>query len=177
MGNKQWSSKEMGILKYALERNQQENLYAVARELNKTKLKNRTVRGIYSKLKELVSEAEFKDKIIEIDGITYEVEIISGYVHITLPDLGKVPLHIYLWEDKYGKVPNGFDVHHRNSNRLDNRLTNLVIIDSAEHKLLHSKTGHLPETSLMFYYLQSKNLWNEYLEYRNKNKGVVLNAE
>jgi hypothetical protein len=176
MGNKFWASKEISILKYALERSQQENLYALARELNKTKLKNRTVRGIYSKLKELISKTEFTDETIEIDGVEYIAEIVSGYVHIALPDLRKVPLHIYLWEQEYGKVPSGFDIHHRNGNRLDNRLTNLVIIDSSEHKKLHSKSGHLPETSMMFYFLQSKGMWDDYIAFREQNKEVVLNA-
>lgn len=49
----------------------------------------------------------------------------------------------YLHRDVYaaanGPIPEGAHVHHRNGNRLDNRLANLELLDAAEHGVEHAK--------------------------------------
>lgn len=49
------------------------------------------------------------------------------------------PVHIAVWEAFNGPVPNGYDVHHINNNRTDNRLENLQLLTKEEHQKLHGK--------------------------------------
>ena len=47
-------------------------------------------------------------------------------------------LHRYLWEREYGKIPEGYEIHHKDKNPLNNDLNNLELLSSTEHKKLHS---------------------------------------
>src|SRR6516225_3122763 len=46
--------------------------------------------------------------------------------------------HIEVWERHNGPVPDGYQIHHRNENKLDNRIENLAALTPTEHKRLHS---------------------------------------
>jgi hypothetical protein len=46
--------------------------------------------------------------------------------------------HVLVWEAHYGPVPPGMEVHHRNENKLDNRIENLVVLTRLSHKRIHS---------------------------------------
>lgn len=43
------------------------------------------------------------------------------------------PVKDIIWEEKHGRIPRGFFVVHRNRNRQDFRLRNLVLVDRAEN--------------------------------------------
>jgi hypothetical protein len=47
----------------------------------------------------------------------------------------------YLWENKYGPVPAGFEVHHKNEKVNDDRLSNLELISANKHRVLHAYKG------------------------------------
>lgn len=46
--------------------------------------------------------------------------------------------HVVYWKT-YGRVPkNGEMIHHKNHNRHDNKISNLVLMTPSEHRLTHS---------------------------------------
>jgi len=48
--------------------------------------------------------------------------------------------HRLIWEEAHGPIPAGFQIHHINHDRADNRLENLECVDTVTHKRLH--VGH-----------------------------------
>lgn len=71
----------------------------------------------------------------------------DGYVRKVDPVLKKRMLeHVAVWIRAFGPVPLGYEIHHKNGIRSDNRLENLEILTPLEHGRLHSgctklKTG------------------------------------
>jgi hypothetical protein len=161
-----WSTREIGHLKMILERYQSHSIYDMAKLAHQT-IKKRSVNGIGHKLRELVTEQEFKEDRLEINGVVYPAEVISGYVIITLPDGTKTPAHIFVWEQEFGEVPEGYHIHHRNGLRSDNRLCNLGSMIADDHLRMHL-SGKPPETFALFCFLQERGLWKDYLTYRGR---------
>ena len=46
-------------------------------------------------------------------------------------------LHVYVWEYYNGKIPKGYHVHHKDFDKNNNELENLVLLTSQEHLKLH----------------------------------------
>lgn len=65
----------------------------------------------------------------------------SGYYWITSSkegNKGKL-LHRLIWEYYYGKsVPEGYDIHHLNLDKFDNRIQNLQCVEHGLHIKFHS---------------------------------------
>lgn len=63
----------------------------------------------------------------------------EGYKMIHVPESGRLVYeHRYVIEKSIGRnLESSEQVHHRNGNKLDNRLENLVIITRADHNTLH----------------------------------------
>lgn len=49
----------------------------------------------------------------------------------------RVREHRHVWEQANGPVPEGFELHHINFDRKDNRLENLQMLTPTEHRRLH----------------------------------------
>ena len=52
------------------------------------------------------------------------------------------PEHDLIYEATYGPLPGGWVVHHKNGDRLDNRLENLQGMTRADHNRVHRKQPH-----------------------------------
>lgn len=48
-------------------------------------------------------------------------------------------LHRYLWEKAHGEIPEGYEIHHKDHNPLNNELDNLELIESEAHKAYHHR--------------------------------------
>lgn len=71
------------------------------------------------------------------------VSIYSGYYHITSKkegNYGKL-FHRLIFEDFYGfKIPEGYVIHHKNGNKLDNCILNLQMMRHSDH-ISHHMSG------------------------------------
>ena len=60
----------------------------------------------------------------------------TGYYSLTTGARGL--MHRYVWEKERGKIPEGWDIHHINEDRSDNRIENLECLPKPEHTRLYS---------------------------------------
>lgn len=73
--------------------------------------------------------------------------IIQGYECIKLKGHplasknGVVFVHRKVWFEHNGEIPKGFVIHHKNGNKLDNRIENLEMCSRSEHMKEHYKEG------------------------------------
>ena len=58
----------------------------------------------------------------------------GGYYYV-----GNKPFHRLLFESVYGSIPDGYIVHHKNGNRLDNCILNLQLMRTNDHNKLHHR--------------------------------------
>lgn len=75
-------------------------------------------------------------------GYTYGNDIGDGYFKVVLTKNSKKThktVHRLVWEVFVGPIPEGYDIHHKNHIRNDNRLENLCLIENRLHYKLHSK--------------------------------------
>lgn len=47
------------------------------------------------------------------------------------------PLHRFVYENEYGEIPIGYEIHHKDGNKQNNNIENLVAIPREEHEAIH----------------------------------------
>lgn len=65
----------------------------------------------------------------------------SGYIRLRIGNskTGYLILeHRKVWEDKYGKVPEGLEIYHVNGDKQDNAIENLLLVDRLTHRRIHA---------------------------------------
>lgn len=50
---------------------------------------------------------------------------------------GYAPEHRYIYEERYGQIPQGKVIHHQNGEKWDNRSSNLEMMNKNEHDAHH----------------------------------------
>lgn len=66
----------------------------------------------------------------------------NGYYRITSRKEGNhgIDLHKVIWESFYGiPVPKGYNIHHLNGNKTDNRIQNLQCVEAILHTKYHNR--------------------------------------
>lgn len=57
----------------------------------------------------------------------------------------KVQFHRVIWTAVNGAIPEGYDIHHKDSNPLNNSISNLEMIDTFSHLSMHHKGKKIPK--------------------------------
>ena len=60
----------------------------------------------------------------------------TGYYSLSLGD--RKLMHRYVYEKEVGPIPEGYDIHHINEDKSDNRIENLECLSKADHTRLYS---------------------------------------
>lgn len=78
--------------------------------------------------------------MIIVDGIKFYSSG-NGYLKNTEKGLW---LHRYIWEKYNGPIPEGYVIHHKDHNKLNNDISNLEMISDREHRLEHPYSANKP---------------------------------
>lgn len=88
----------------------------------------------------------FKKRLLHLRGINFRPTQVydgkkfslrcSGYYSLTKDD--RCLMHRYVWENEKGKIPEGWDIHHINNDKADNRISNLECLSKSEHTKKYS---------------------------------------
>lgn len=70
-----------------------------------------------------------------LDGIKFTLRN-NGYYAATTGN--RVQMHRYVWEKHNEKIPEGYDIHHKDHNRGNNDISNLELYSKSEHARLFS---------------------------------------
>lgn len=64
----------------------------------------------------------------------------TGYYAATSGD--RELLHRNVWKDERGPIPEGYEVHHKDGNKMNNTIENLTLLTSEEHGRAHGFGGN-----------------------------------
>lgn len=67
----------------------------------------------------------------------------NGYQYFKDKEGNLINIHRRVAEKKYGKIPEGFIVHHIDGSKTNNRPSNLILLHKKDHVRFHGKTKKL----------------------------------
>lgn len=59
----------------------------------------------------------------------------NGYYRLTTNE--RIYLHRYIWEKEVGKIPKGWDIHHKDEDKSHNELSNFECLPKSDHTRKH----------------------------------------
>lgn len=71
------------------------------------------------------------------DGLSFRRDKRTGYY---LNSTIHKRLHVYVWEHYNGEVPKGYHIHHKDHDKNNNEVENLVLLSAHEHQTLHGNS-------------------------------------
>lgn len=115
------------------------NYYKKGFSLNDTAIKFGTTRQrlhYYFKTNNLETRKPKRKPFLLVDGLKFTINR-DGYYECTTVD--RLMLHNYNWEKVNGKIPSGYELHHKDLNKINNDVSNLMLVTPKEHTKIHSK--------------------------------------
>jgi hypothetical protein len=79
-----------------------------------------------------------------------------------------------IYEKYFGKIPEGCQIHHIDGNRKNNKLNNLVAIDTGVHRRFHALLFDVNLWVCHMYKTNSNYKWTELCIYSLKEKSTLL---
>lgn len=67
--------------------------------------------------------------------------------------------HRIIWEEDVGEIPDGFDIHHKDGNKLNNLLENLQCLSKSDHMRLHAEESRKKRSECMKKNSVNVHLW------------------
>lgn len=61
----------------------------------------------------------------------------SGYERHSIKNGKRIFEHRKVWEDFYGEIPEGMQIHHKDFDKTNNDISNLQLVTPLEHRRLH----------------------------------------
>jgi len=61
----------------------------------------------------------------------------NGYCYYNTAKNRKRLVHRVIWEETYGKIPIGYEIHHKDGNKQNNEIENLQLVSHKEHFRYH----------------------------------------
>ena len=97
-----------------------------------------TRQSVYSRFKSKNLELRTlrRKPFIKVDGLKFTINR-DGYYECTTID--RLMLHNYNWEKENGKIPIGYELHHKDLNKTNNQIENLQLVTPKEHTEIHSR--------------------------------------
>lgn len=76
---------------------------------------------------------------IEHNGVSYYLINDNGIPYYKRSTGGvTIALHRVIWEETYGAIPDGYHIHHKDGNSLNNDVSNLELLTNSNHIKLHA---------------------------------------
>lgn len=78
-------------------------------------------------------------KHITFDGLNFYRDDKFGYYRHCFSKGNPIFLHRYVWEFYNGKIPEGYEIHHKDWNKSNNDISNLEMLTEVEHHKIHNE--------------------------------------
>lgn len=84
-------------------------------------------------------EVEYKDGYAYVDEYKFRRDKDTGY-YLSTRNIGssRKRLHVYMWEKYNGDIPKGYEIHHKDENKDNNEIENLMCMTRKEHLKWHA---------------------------------------